>query len=184
SALEFHIYFALEKQFQWLCRFDDDQYVNVPLLIDYLRQFEGDSQALYIGKPSWKEPKVRHHIRFWFATYGSGICFSRRLLRTIRDEVEPDERFMRGCIALNYPDDIHIAYLLHTKFNINLRIAEHFHHHIESNLFTNPPNASNIDQAITLGFKGLNVPRFVPIFERDTFRMQTLHCLCTNVVRE
>ena len=177
SASEFHIYFAHEHKFQWLCRFDDDQYVNVPRLIDYLGQFEPDTQALYIGKPSWKQPKVSGKFRYWFATFGGGVCYSRFLLRLIRAEIEPKDQFMLSCVRVNNPDDIHIAYLLHTKFHINLTIAEHFHHHLEQNLFSEQLNASNIDQAITLGFKRSVMPAFMPIFEQDTFHMQTLHCL-------
>jgi fringe len=177
SGSEFKIYFASHIPYQWMCRFDDDQYVNVPLLVEYLQQFSGENQALYIGKPSWTVPKTRRHLRFWFATYGGGVCYSRRLLSMIRDEVQPNGRFMRSCIASNDPDDIHIAYLLHTKFNINLTVAERFHHHLEKDLFTNMLNSSTISEAITLGFKGSNVPQFQSIFENDTFNMRTLHCL-------
>ena len=177
SASDFHIYFAHEEEFQWLCRFDDDQYVNVPRLIDYLRHFQPDTQPLYIGKPSLKQPKVKKQFQYWFGTYGAGVCFSRSLLRLIRAEIETEGRFMLGCVHAHTPDDSYIAYLLHTKFNINLTVAEHFHHHLELDLFSEQLDASNIDQAITLGFKGSVVPPFVPIFEGDTFHMRTLHCL-------
>lgn len=118
SASEFHIYFAHEDRFQWLCRFDDDQYVNVSRLINYLGQFEADSQPLYIGKPSWKQPKISGKFRYWFATFGGGVCYSRFLLRLIRAEIELKDQFMLGYVRVNTPVDIHIAYLLHTKFHI------------------------------------------------------------------
>jgi fringe protein len=177
SASEFNIYFQNKNQYKWLCRFDDDQYVNVPLLIDYLKQFSPDKQSLYIGKPSLKYPKHGHGIKFWFATYGGGVCFSQLLLQIIRNDIQPNNKFMEGCILTNYPDDTHIAYILRKNYNINLTIANNFHHHIEENLFTNLTNPLNIDQAITLGFKGNNVPRFLPIINNDRYRMQTLHCL-------
>lgn len=177
SASEFDIYFNKKKNSKWLCRFDDDQYVNVPLLIDYLKQFSPDKQSLYIGKPSMIEPKHGRGIKFWFATYGGGVCFSRSLLKLIYDDVQPNNKFMEGCISTNYPDDTHIAYILRKKYNINLTVANDFHHHIERNLFTNLTNPTNIDQAITLGFKGNNVPRFLPILNDDTYHIQTLHCL-------
>ncbi|CAF2111724.1 unnamed protein product [Rotaria magnacalcarata] len=189
SASEFQIYFENKNKYRWLCRFDDDQYVNVPLLIHYLKQFSPDTQPLYIGKPSMQEPKHGHGIDFWFATYGGGVCFSRSLLEMIHNDVQPNENFMKGCISTNYPDDTHIAYILRVKYNINLTVANDFHHHIERNLFTNLTSPSNIDQAITLGFKGSNVPRFVPLVKNDVFHMQTLHCLlypdvnCTRLLR-
>ena len=189
SASEFEIYFQLEKRHKWLCRFDDDQYVNVPLLIDYLDQFVPETQALYIGKPSMKEPKQGRGLKFWFATYGGGICFSKFLLEKIRKDIQPNHRFIEGCVASNYPDDTHIAYLLRTSYNINLTVADNFHHHIELDLFTNLTNPSNIDRAITLGFKGSNVPHFLPLVKDDTYHMQTLHCLlypdrtCMRLVR-
>ncbi len=178
SASEFDIFFQNQNQYKWLCRFDDDQYVNVPLLVNYLQQYLPEKELLYIGKPSMKEPKhARGGVRFWFATYGGGVCFSKSLLQLIYDDIQPSYIFMEGCISSNYPDDTHIAYILQTKYNINLTVAENFHHHIESNLFTNLTNPSTIDQAITLGFKGNNVPRFLPIVNNDVHRMQTLHCL-------
>jgi fringe protein len=189
SASEFNIYFENKDKYKWLCRFDDDQYVNVPLLINYLKQFFPDQQPLYIGKPSLKEPKQGRGIKFWFATYGGGVCFSQSLLQMIHKDIQPDKKFMEGCISTNYPDDTHIAYILQKNYNITLTIANDFHHHIEANLFTNLTNPSNIDQAITLGFKGNNVPRFLPIINNDRFHMQTLHCLlypdrnCTRLLR-
>ncbi|CAF1295174.1 unnamed protein product [Adineta steineri] len=177
SASEFHIYFQNENKYEWLCRFDDDQYVNVPLLIDYLKQYSPNQQPLYIGKPSLKEPKRGRGLEFWFATYGGGVCYSKYLLHKIYDDIQPNEVFMDGCVSSNFPDDTHIAYILRKKYNINLTVANDFHHHIEGNLFTNLTNPLNIDQAITFGFKGNNVPRFLPLIKNDVYRMQTLHCL-------
>lgn len=177
SASEFEIFFQHETQYNWLCRFDDDQYVNVPLLIDYLERFDPEREFLYIGKPSLTYPKQGRGIQFWFATYGGGVCFSKALLYLIYDDIQPNEMFIKGCIASNYPDDTHIAYILQKKYNITLTVAQHFHHHIERDLFTNRTNPSTIDQAITLGFKGSIVPRFEPIVDYDVYHMQTLHCL-------
>lgn len=177
SASEFEIFFRNENDYKWLCRFDDDQYVNVPLLIDYLAQFHPDHEQLYIGKPSLTYPKTGRGIQFWFATYGGGVCFTKSLLHLIYEDIQPNSKFMAGCIASNFPDDTHIAYVLRTKYNINLTVANDFHHHIEKGLFTNLTNPSTIDRAITLGFKGSNAPRFVPIVKDDPHHMQTLHCL-------
>ena len=189
SAVEFDIYFKYMKQYKWLCRFDDDQYVNVPLLIDFLDQFSPEKESLYIGKPSMKEPKRGRGLKFWFATYGGGVCFSKYLLKKIRSHIQPSDRFIDGCVSSNYPDDTHIAYLLRKEYNINLTIANDFHHHIELLQFINLTHPSTLDQAITFGFKGNNVPPLASLFNSDTYHMQTLHCVlypdreCLRLIR-
>ena len=40
---------------RWFCHFDDDNYVNVPSLVDKLNQFDY-RQDWYLGKPSLPEP--------------------------------------------------------------------------------------------------------------------------------
>lgn len=177
SGAEFDLYYTHKYDFRWLCRFDDDQYVNAPRLIEYLSQFSPMNQSFYIGKPSWSTPKTIRQSTFWFATFGGGICYSHYLLRIIREEIHPRERFVHGCEKMHSPDDIYMAYLLHSKFNINLTIAKDFHHHIEKDLYNHFVSASNIDRAITLGFNRNNIPKFPPLFNQDTFRMRTLHCL-------
>lgn len=189
SGKEFDIFFENQSQFKWLCRFDDDQYVNVPLLIRYLRNYSPDKENLYIGKPSIKEPKRGRGYTFWFATYGGGVCFSRSLLKKIRHDIYPVQNFIDGCVKSNFPDDTHIAYVLYKKYHINLTIANDFHHHIEGNQFVNLTNPSNLDEVITFGFKGSNIPHFFSLLPGDTYRMQTLHCLlyptakCLRLIR-
>ena len=41
--------------FRWFCHFDDDNYVNVPRLVETLDQFD-PRQDWYLGKPSLPEP--------------------------------------------------------------------------------------------------------------------------------
>ena len=41
--------------FRWFCHFDDDNYVNVPTLVQKLSQFDA-RQDWYLGKPSLPEP--------------------------------------------------------------------------------------------------------------------------------
>lgn len=177
SECEFSLYYQNEHQYKWFCRFDDDQYVNIPLLVEFLDQFDADRQMLYLGKPSWTRPKVRGPLRFWFATYGGGVCFSRTLLKSLKKFVYPKNQFVKSCVDNNDPDDIHVAFLLHKYLNVNLTVVKNFHHHLERNLFTEQVNASNIGEAITLGFKGKVQPQFRSLFQTDYFRIRTLHCL-------
>ena len=68
-----------------MCRFDDDQYVNLNNLYKYLSKFNA-SKPYYIGRTSVnRRLKVRDDNRtFAFATYGAGVCFSHTLLKQLR----------------------------------------------------------------------------------------------------
>lgn len=46
--------------FRWFCHFDDDNYVNVPALLDLLSKYD-HKEDWYLGKPSIKMPiKIPH----------------------------------------------------------------------------------------------------------------------------
>ena len=49
------IYFFHLLLCRWFCHFDDDNYVNVPRLVDKLSQFD-HRKDWYLGKPSLPEP--------------------------------------------------------------------------------------------------------------------------------
>ena len=49
------IYLSLKFLFRWFCHFDDDQYVNVPVLVRKLAEFPAD-RPWYLGKPSIDKP--------------------------------------------------------------------------------------------------------------------------------
>ncbi len=105
SASEFAIYFPNQNKYKWLCRFDDDQYVNVNQLREYLSTFDS-TQPYYIGRPSWpdtvKRSKEPFPSPFWFATLGGGVCLSKRTVILLRPYTQDASEFADGCVRENY----------------------------------------------------------------------------------
>lgn len=70
---------------KWFCHFDDDNYVNVPKLLELVSGYDSKDDW-YLGKPSIKVPlqivnrNNGSKIGFWFATGGAGFCLSRSLV--------------------------------------------------------------------------------------------------------
>lgn len=70
---------------KWFCHFDDDNYVNVPKLVELVTSYDSKDDW-YLGKPSIKVPlqivnrSNGSKIGFWFATGGAGFCLSRSLV--------------------------------------------------------------------------------------------------------
>ena len=84
------IYFFLLLLCRWFCHFDDDNYVNVPRLVDKLSQFD-HRKDWYLGKPSLPEPleildrdnnhqQVRN-LQYIFLTVRSQGLFSALLVQ-------------------------------------------------------------------------------------------------------
>lgn len=77
--------FVRMKEKKWFCHFDDDNYVNVPKLLELVTSYD-DKDDWYLGKPSIKVPlqiinrSNGSKIGFWFATGGAGFCLSRSLV--------------------------------------------------------------------------------------------------------
>ena len=51
----FNVFLFFFVACRWFCHFDDDNYVNVPRLVDKLSQFD-HRKDWYLGKPSLPEP--------------------------------------------------------------------------------------------------------------------------------
>ena len=157
TAHEFDTVFKLMQRnadLDWMCRFDDDQYVNLDNLYDYLSPLNA-SQLHYIGRTSTNQRlKVKDDPRtFSFATYGAGVCFSRALLERLRPHTEVDN-LPKGCLKLGISDDAYVGYLSAIVLNASLT-ANHdlFHSHLEKldqsfRLFS----MADLRRAITFGF--------------------------------
>ncbi|KAJ8318897.1 hypothetical protein KUTeg_003988, partial [Tegillarca granosa] len=70
---------------RWFCHVDDDNYINIPQLINLLKNYN-HLEDWYIGKPSLQRPieimdknNPGQSLAFWFATGGAGFCISRGL---------------------------------------------------------------------------------------------------------
>ncbi|CAF3694653.1 unnamed protein product [Rotaria sordida] len=135
TAYEFQLFYSLNKiksNLEWLCRFDDDQYVNLNNLYKYLSQINA-SKPYYIGRTSINGGlKISNSNRTYsFATYGAGVCFSHALLKQLRPHVNI-KILPRNCIKRGLSDDAYIGYLIEFVLNVSLTaINDRFHSHLE-----------------------------------------------------
>jgi len=135
TANEFHLFYNLSStktNLEWMCRFDDDQYVNLNNLYKYLSKLNA-SKPYYIGRTSMnRRLKVLDDKRtFTFATYGAGVCFSYSLLEQLRPYMNIKD-LPHGCLKRGLSDDAYIGYLIELNLNISLTsINDLFHSHLE-----------------------------------------------------
>lgn len=135
TAHEFNLFYNLTQtkpNLEWMCRFDDDQYVNIDNLYKYLSQLNS-SKPYYIGRTSiQRRLQVSDDSRtYTFATYGAGVCFSYSLLEQLRPYAHV-KKLPHGCIKRGISDDAYIGYLIEMILNISLTPINHlFHSHLE-----------------------------------------------------
>ncbi|CAF3870701.1 unnamed protein product, partial [Rotaria sp. Silwood1] len=182
---DFILYRRHASHYDWFCHFDDDQYVHVNNLREYLSTFD-PHLPYYIGRNSWnntfkrkKDPYQRH---FWFATFGAGVCLSKRIIDLLEPYTRTVSQFVNGCIREYYPDDIYLGFLISNYLNVSLTKNHRFHSHLERSLFKDKQSFIEMfHQQVTFGFEvPYAVPRFLPhLFpiNIDRFRIRTLHCL-------
>ena len=115
-----------------MCRFDDDQYVNLDNLYKYLSQIN-PSKPYYIGRTS-----INHRLKvkgtnrtYSFATYGAGVCYSHTLLKQLQPHVGT-EILPKGCMKRGISDDAYMGYLIEFVLNISLvSLNDLLHSHLE-----------------------------------------------------
>jgi fringe protein len=157
TAYEFYLFYNLsliKPNLQWMCRFDDDQYVNLNNLYKYLSKLNS-SKPYYIGRTSTnRRLTIRDNKRtFTFATYGAGVCFSRILLEQLHPYTNVKD-LPHGCLKRGLSDDAYIGYLIEINLNISLTsINDLFHSHLEKlNESFRYFNLSDLTRMITFGF--------------------------------
>eukprot|EP00118_Oscarella_pearsei_P014197 m.120075 g.120075 ORF g.120075 m.120075 type:complete len:396 (+) comp37721_c0_seq17:10-1197(+) len=125
---------------RWFCHVDDDNYVNVPELINLLEKYNS-SADYYLGKSSlartieisWTGknfPEDAVQKPFWFATGGAGYCVSRALA----DKMEPHVRkgkFRELCRIVRLPDDVTLGFLSECMLMTTLTQLTVLHSHLE-----------------------------------------------------
>ena len=157
TAHEFELFKNLSRvhrELEWMCRFDDDQYVNLPNLYELLAEKDA-SKRHYIGRTSSQHPMTvpERNGTYFFATYGGGVCFSRPLLERMQPYVGkqllPDD-----CVARRLSDDVYIGYLTELVLNTRLlTLNKRFHSHLEKlDVSFRTFHLAYLRQAITLGF--------------------------------
>lgn len=191
TAHDFIIYQRYLNKYDWFCHFDDDQYVNVNKLKEYLSTLD-TNQPYYIGRPSWSDSLKRlknpFPYPFWFATLGAGVCLSKRTINLIKPYTEKYSDFADGCIRENYHDDIYLGFLLSGYFNISLTKMTRFHSHLEKTHYNDKKIfLQTFNNDITFGFRSDRYPYFLPQLytsQIDPYRIRTLHCLLNTEINE
>jgi fringe protein len=157
TAHEFELFTNLSQNnsnLDWMCRFDDDQYVNLNNLYQFLSQIDS-SKFFYIGRAStYERSKLsQKKYKYQFATYGAGVCFSRPLLEKLRPYVNKTI-FPYHCHKLHLADDACIGYLTEFILNISLTSLNNlFHSHLEElNISFHSFSIEDLQHAITFGF--------------------------------
>ncbi|CAF3095562.1 unnamed protein product [Rotaria socialis] len=192
TAHDFIIYHRYLSKYDWFCHFDDDQYVNVNKLKEYLSTLDSN-QPYYVGRASWsdtiKRSKEPFPYPFWFATLGAGVCLSKHSISLLEPYTQSVSAFIDGCINENYHDDIYLAFLLNGYLNISLTQNSHFHSHLEKSFYHDKQTfLRTFKNEITFGFgKPDRYPHFLPRLYQsnlDPYRIRTLHCLLNTQLKE
>jgi fringe protein len=157
TAHEFNLFYNLttiKSNIDWMCRFDDDQYVNLDNLYKYLSQIN-PFKPYYIGRTSinYRLKAKGYNQTYAFATYGAGVCFSQALLKQLRPYVNI-QILPNGCIKRGISDDAYIGYLTELVLNIPLlSMNDLFHSHLEIlDKSFRYYSLDDLTRAITFGF--------------------------------
>ncbi|CAF3277348.1 unnamed protein product, partial [Rotaria sp. Silwood2] len=136
TASEFELYYNLTSvrklSIDWMCRFDDDHYINLDNLYLYLKTLDA-SNLYYIGRTTYDYQKESYfyNVTYFFATYGAGVCYSKQLLNQLKPYVNRTA-FSNNCMKLGVNDDVYMGYLIQLKLNVSLtRINDLLHSHYE-----------------------------------------------------
>jgi len=181
----------LESNKKWFCHFDDDNYVNVPRLVDKLSQFD-HRKDWYLGKPSLPEPleildRDNNHqqtsVRFWFATGGAGFCLSQSLASKMIPLIGGG-KFEDIGDKIRLPDDVTMGYVAEHLLGVPLTVISDFHSHMEphkalpghdSNLLAEGISYSYVLKEDSTMSNVLDIPDALPLDE-DPTRFKSLHC--------
>ncbi|XP_019869547.2 fringe glycosyltransferase isoform X1 [Aethina tumida] len=133
-SVEFDTFIDTDKK--WFCHFDDDNYVNVPRLVQFLADYN-PREDWYLGKPSIQAPleiinkdKTSQKVKFWFATGGAGFCLSRALaLKMV--PLASGGKFISIGEKIRLPDDVTMGYIIEHLLRKPLTVVDHFHSHLE-----------------------------------------------------
>lgn len=173
----------LESSKKWFCHFDDDNYVNVPRLVEILQKYNSQ-EDWYLGRTSIYEPvkiykKFLNQLMFsfWFATGGAGFCISRSLALKMLP-IASGGRFISICEKIRLPDDVSMGFIIENHLKKKLTIVPEFHSHYEPMKLL---DSDSFRDQISFGYakvKGewnvVNVPGFDTTY--DPTRFLSLHC--------
>ncbi|XP_065200820.1 fringe glycosyltransferase [Planococcus citri] len=186
-SVEFDTFLYSNKK--WFCHFDDDNYVNVPRLLEMLSNYN-PKKDWYLGKPSIRTPleildkaypslnKIKTNITFWFATGGAGFCLSKSLaLKMV--SVASGGRFMTIGEKIRLPDDVTMGYIIEYLLGKPLTVIDEFHSHLEPMKFL---QQDTYHKQITFSYSNLGKEEENTIkidgfdVDKDPTRFLSLHC--------
>nr|XP_054768858.1 beta-1,3-N-acetylglucosaminyltransferase radical fringe-like [Lytechinus pictus] len=172
------------KDKRWLCHVDDDNYLNVPELLRFLNHFD-HHQELFFGRESINyrtlaiDRDTNETYRFWFATGGGGVCFSKPLTYRMMKYTSKG-KLAKTAEKIGRPDDITIGFIVEILLGKSLTRVRKFNSHIQK--MSDIPTRDLIKQ-ITLSYclndrreLGPNVIDFRPIMKDDPTRFKSFHC--------
>jgi len=181
----------LESNKKWFCHFDDDNYVNVPRLVDKLSQFD-HRKDWYLGKPSLPEPleildRDNNHqqmsVRFWFATGGAGFCLSKSLASKMMPLIGGG-KFEDIGDKIRLPDDVTMGYVAEHLLGVPMTVISDFHSHMEPHKALPGHDTDLLAEGISYSYvlkddsamsNVLEIPNGLPLDE-DPTRFKSLHC--------
>uniref|UniRef100_A0AC35FB46 Fringe n=1 Tax=Panagrolaimus sp. PS1159 TaxID=55785 RepID=A0AC35FB46_9BILA len=93
----------------WYCHVDDDNYVNVPALINTLNNFNPEF-PYYIGRTATKQPTPQNGRYFWFAIGGAGICLSKAAIKIMTPSIK--DLYNLYATRDGMPDDLALGFIM------------------------------------------------------------------------
>lgn len=166
----------------WFCSFDDDNYVNIPRLIQVLHEYEDGptrGKDVFIGRlTQMKSRSMNSTIRF--GTGGAGYCINRNL-------VVRGSQYYSVLESFRYADDVAVGYVTHQKLGVDITDDPLFHSHLERTVRTRISQADVIDKQVSFGHDNKNLyefpyvdlpntPILFPKEEEDPMGFRSLWC--------
>ncbi|GMT14246.1 hypothetical protein PFISCL1PPCAC_5543, partial [Pristionchus fissidentatus] len=112
-SVELEMFFQAKAD--WSCHFDDDNYVNIPNLINFLSDFNPDIPH-YIGRISvGRRIKVIYRnqtIGFTFGTGGAGFCLSRWVVSKLFELAKNNITLLNVSNEIGTPDDVTLGFMI------------------------------------------------------------------------
>lgn len=179
-SFEYNHFIKSASKYRWFCHVDDDNYVNVPSLVQLLQQYN-HVEDWYIGRPSLNHAleildpdNEQEKVSFWFATGGAGFCISRGLaLKMMPFTI--NGRLQSTCGKIRLPDDCTIAFILYNYLGVELTQVHRFHSHLEP---LKRMKTSTLRQQITFSYSGMTNVVGISGFNEmeDPSRFLSIHC--------
>ena len=138
-------YYLQHSNASWFCSFDDDNYVNIPRLIQVLEEYESEikrGQDMYIGKRIQLQLR-KSNVTIRFGTGGAGYCLNRNL-------VVRGSQFFTKLETFRHTDDVAVGYVTQHKLGVDITSDALFHSHLERTIRRKTPQAE-IGKQVSFG---------------------------------